>query len=210
MNYELIIFDLDGTILDTSVGICKAASKSLIKNKISFQDVDLSNLIGPPIEQSLSSLFPVLTSNQIKDISSDFRQEYQNNHLLEAKPYEGIYSLLEYLQKQGYKTAIATNKRLSYTLPLLESFRLTQYFNYIGGSDDNNKKTKSDLILEAINANSVQDYSKVLMIGDTNNDKEAAENIGVDFLGVTYGFGFKEDRCPDYAKSVSDIKSRLQ
>lgn len=201
MKYKNVLFDLDGTLLDTSEGIKEAVSytiKEMGYRKLSNEE--LSTFIGPPIQVSLVKYFGC-TADVSQRGAEIFRSYYKNTSLLKAVPYDGIFKLLKYINENGGNVAIATYKREDYALKLLKAFGFHKYCQVMHGADNFNKLSKSDIIkicldeLGGINSQS-------LYIGDTNGDLVGANESGIDFVGVTYGFGFCSNK--KYSFNTSD------
>ena len=140
-------------------------------------------------------------SNEAANI---FRDRYKNHDLLKAYPYDGILEVLQYIKSKGIKQAIATNKRQDYATDICKHFGIDKFCKPILGPDNVTSKTKADLIKDCIATTNARN---VVMIGDTNGDKQAAEIAGIDFIGVNYGFGF--DNIDGYADIPSDILKKL-
>lgn len=192
-RYRCVVFDVDGTLLDTSEGILSAVKYTIDKYGLEPLDVDImKSFIGPPIQNSFKRIYG-FEDNVIANMATTFRDRYKGDDLLLARPYEGIYEVFENLRSIGIKTAIATYKREDYALRLLKYFHFDRYTNFICGSDFEGKLKKKDIIELALKKAEVDDFSRVLMIGDSDNDAIGAAGIGSKFLGVTYGFGFKKE-----------------
>lgn len=193
MKYQAVFFDLDGTLLDTSKGIILATD--YILEKFGLAPLTLKEkkiFIGPPIQDSFQQRYN-LPMKQAWELATAWRDVYKDRFLLEAVPYEGIYDILRLCRKHGIKIGVATNKREDYTKKLLEHFGFTPFFDWIAGTDFEGKLKKADLIRLCMEKTSVSDGEKCLMVGDTEGDQKAALQAGVQFLGVTYGFGFSND-----------------
>lgn len=190
---KAIIFDLDGTLLDTSEGI-----KNSIRyvadymNLPQLEDNNLATFIGPPIYESLKKWYGLDESN-VKTATELFRNIYSTKFLFQATVYDGIPGVLNYLKAKGYLLGVATNKRYDYVNPLLDKFNLLSYFNEVQGTDFENILKKSDVIRNCIKNMGVEDNDYACMIGDTLQDYNGAMDMGVDFLGVCYGFGFSRE-----------------
>lgn len=192
-QYRCVVFDVDGTLLDTSEGILSAVRYTIDKYGLEPLDIDtIKSFIGPPIQNSFKRIYG-FEDAVIADMATTFRDRYKGEDLLLARPYDGIYEVFECLRSAGIKTAIATYKREDYALRLLKHFHFDQYTDFICGSDFEGKLKKKDIIEIALKKAKVDDYSSVLMIGDSDNDAIGAAGIGSKFLGVTYGFGFKKE-----------------
>lgn len=187
---KAIIFDLDGTLLNTSEGVKNSIRYVADSMKLSqLEDNDLDTFIGPPIYESLKKWYDLDESN-VKSATELFRDIYSTKFLFQATVYDGIPEILNYLKERGYLLGVATNKRYDYVKPLLDKFNLLTYFNEVQGTDFGNSLKKPDVIRNCINNMGVEDSDYVCMIGDTLQDYNGAVDIGIDFLGVCYGFGF--------------------
>ena len=190
-HFKCVIFDVDGTILDTSEGIFESVEYKI--KHFGFHDLtdkQLKEFIGPPIQNSFSSKYD-LHGDILQEIATVFRDRYKTYDLLKAKPYDGIYILFSELKKQDITTAIATYKRQDYATELLVKFDFDKYTNIIFGADHENKLKKKDIIELALKKAGITDYHDAVMIGDSDNDAIGANELGINFIGVTYGFGFK-------------------
>ncbi|MBQ8425593.1 MAG: HAD hydrolase-like protein [Clostridia bacterium] len=190
-KYKIAIFDLDGTLMDTSTGISKAIDYTIeTLNLRPMTDIEKKSCIGPPIQKSLKTIYNLTNEETIK-ASTIFRNLYKNEFLYYAKIYNGINELIINLNNFGIKCAIATYKREDYTIDLLKKFNILCLFDFVKGSDFDGKLTKTNIIQECINN---YDYQKedFIMIGDSVSDYKGATDLNIDFLPVTYGFGFKQ------------------
>jgi len=191
MKYRLAIFDLDGTLMDTSDGILQSVREAIkALRKPSLDEATIRTFIGPPIQWSFKEHYGI-TEEEALRMAATFRDLYANKYLLRAKPYEGIFELLKTLSDAGIRIAIATYKREDYALRLLRSFRFDSYADIIFGSDAEGKLRKSDIIKKCIAKAGITDLSSVVMVGDTWHDAAGAAELGISFIGVTYGFGFR-------------------
>lgn len=192
MGQKLVIFDVDGTLLDTSDGII--ASVEYVLEKYHLPEVSqeiLESFIGPPVQDSFQRVFGV-NEEQKNEMAETFRNQYKDNDLLKAVPYEGVHTLLQNLSGSGSKLAIATFKRQDYAETIVKHFGLDRYVPVICGSDFAGRLKKKDIIAEAVLKTGIKDLSQVVMIGDTELDCEGARNQGIKFIGVTYGYGYNK------------------
>lgn len=193
-TYDIAIFDLDGTLLDTSEGVINSVKYVIKEMRLPMPSKEvLSSFIGPPISESLLSVFG-LPSEDIQYGTELFRNHYKDIDLLKATPYKGIYEVFERLLKIGIIPAVATYKRQDYTTRLLHHFNFHQYTNILYGSDFEGKLKKKDIIVKCIEKSGIDNYQRAVMIGDTVYDAIGAQELSIDFIGVTYGFGFKTDK----------------
>ncbi len=201
-KYDLAVFDLDGTVLDTTEGVLAAVKYTIQEFGLEMpSEGKLRSFIGPPIQESFAKEYN-LSDDVIEKMAETFRERYKNFELFRASPYKNIYDLLRQLKRNGIESAIATYKRESYALPLLSHYHFNDYMISMHGSDDANQLRKQDIIQLCIGDAEILDVRRVVMIGDTVHDAVGAEKIGADFIGVTYGFGFKSK---EEAKTIKTI-----
>ncbi len=194
MSYDIkaVLFDLDGTVLDTSEGILVSIKDTINHLGLTMlPDEKLYKFIGPPIEWSFEEHLG-LTGEKNKEACAYFRDRYSNHNLLLATPYEGMFDFLKFLKDRGIPTGIATYKKDDYAKKLLCYYDFDKYCDVMYGSDYENKLKKADIINLCIKDLGVTDNSKVLMVGDSKHDATGAANIGTLFAGVSFGFGFGE------------------
>ena len=190
-QYKCVIFDVDGTLLDTSEGMLSAVRYTIQKFGLEpLDEATIKSFIGPPIQHSFQRIYG-FPDPVIAEMASVFRDRYKDKDLLLAKAYDGIFDVLDYLRRSGIAIAIATYKREDYAARLLNAFGFDRYTALIFGSDFEGKLRKKDIIELALKEAGITDHSQALMVGDSDNDAIGAAEIGTDFLGVTYGFGFK-------------------
>ena len=215
-NYNYAIFDLDGTLLDTSQGVISAAVQAMKDYKKEVPDnTTLKKIIGPPMQVSFKNMFG-LTDTEAMQMADLFRNYYKtDNYLFQAIPYEGIYDVFSSLNASGINIGVATYKREDYAIKLLHKNKFDKYTQYMYGSDFAGKLKKKDIIELCLKEMGCLDYSKAVYIGDSDSDGSAANLVGVDFIAVNYGFGFsKNDDSKKYnpigiAEKCMDIKDIL-
>ena len=212
-RFELILFDLDGTVFDTAETILNSL-KATVNNaglrKLTQEEID--TYIGPPIIDSLHRYYPELSDEEIDNLTKQYRKYYIDHELLNAKPFKHIPEVITTLKKNGYKIGLATYKLMKCVTPLFEHHNMTKYFDTLRGSINEKGLTKTDIMRLAIEDCKVKDYEKVCMIGDTEHDLRGAINLNVYFIGVNYGAGFKglTDEEKNYKKCIGFIDDANQ
>jgi len=190
-QYKLVIFDLDGTLLDTSVGIINSVEYTIKKMGYkTLSQEELRLFVGPRIQDSLEKVYGI-QGEELSMVANIFRNRYKEGDVFLANPYEGMETLLKRMKSKGVHIAVATNKRQDFADALLEKQGFLKYIELVCGTDMQGKLKKEDLINRCINAFSECNSQNTIMIGDSSYDAEAAEKAGVDFVGVTYGFEFE-------------------
>lgn len=188
-KYKAVVFDVDGTLLDTTEGIAAAVEYAIAEAGLTpLTPQEIRTFIGPPIQQSFHRTYGI-EDEKLQELVTSFRNRYKESELLKAQPYEGIYETLSSLQNAGIKIAVATYKRQDYAEILLKHFGFDQYTNIIYGADHANKLKKADIIRKCLKDMKC-DVATTVMIGDSSYDALGAAQAGMDFIGVTYGFGF--------------------
>ncbi len=206
MKYAVLVWDVDGTLLNTLEGLVSAYQYTIAKLNLPEKSYhEISSFIGPTPQTIFISKFG-LSEIEAQKAADIFRERYKNVDLLKAEPYPNMLSILENLSKRGYKQAVATNKRQDYAVDICKHFGLDKYCQPIYGADNFNKLSKAELIKKCLKDLEVIG-NQAIMIGDTLGDKTAAEQAGIDFLGVNYGFGFRN--VEGYANSPSEIPDLL-
>ena len=188
-----VIFDLDGTLLDTSEGIIESAKYAI--QQMGYKELEYDTMltfVGPPIQNSFRKHYGC-TEEEAQKAAHIFREYYTNKSLLLAKPYDGIYELCELLMSKGIKMAVATYKREDYALTLLKHFGFDRYCDPIHGADNNNVLKKEDIVHVCLQEMGAAKNDSIL-VGDTDHDATGAVKAETSFIAVTYGFGFKAEK----------------
>lgn len=184
-----IIFDLDGTLLDTAEGVLASVRYTTdAMGYLPLSDEVMHTFIGPPVKRSLIAAYGI-SEAEADRATEIFRDRYKNTDLFKAHPYPGIMELLPRLKQKGFLMGVATLKREDYACTLLEHFGIDRYCDSICGSDFASQMQKKDVLSKCLAALELPP-KKALLIGDTASDGDGAGEAGVPFLAVTYGFGF--------------------
>ena len=209
MRYKAVIFDLDGTLLDTTEGVLESAihtAKIFGYPELPYET--MLQFVGPPIQDSFIRHYH-FSIEEAQKAANLFRDYYKEKSLFKAVPYEGIFQICEQLKANNIIQAVATYKREDYAIDLLKHFGFDVYFDIIHGADNHNILSKSDIIELCIKETSFSKNDCVL-VGDTIHDANGAKKSGIDFIAVTYGFGFQpnEDIPTNYV-AVADNPNDL-
>ena len=186
-----VIFDLDGTLLDTKAGIFESiayAVQQLGYPALSAQKME--TFLGPPLPDSFVRNYGC-SEEEAQRAAGVFREYYQAGAMLHAKPYRGMYALCTRLKRNGIRMAVATYKREDYALTLLRHFGFDRWCSPMHGADPENRLKKEDII-RMCQAEMGADAENCVLIGDTVHDAAGALRAGTPFLAVTYGFGFRK------------------
>lgn len=189
-QYELILFDLDGTLLDTSPGIFN--SVRFAEQQLGFSpipDAQLHVFVGPPPKQMYQKVYGVDEDTALK--ATGFHRQYSREKAIyEATVYPGMEETLKTLKEQGFKLAVATLKGQKIAEKVLQIHGLSDFFDSIVGMDEAESFTKCKTIQVAMEKTNTS--GNALMVGDSEYDYIGACEAGVDFVGAAYGFGINE------------------
>jgi len=206
MRYAAVIFDLDGTLIDSSEGIANAAEEAIrILGYPEMPREELISYIGPPIGNSVIARYGY-DENELKRFNSVFRGLYKDKYLMKASIYPGVMDLLRDLKGKAF-VGIATNKRVDYTKTLLDHLGISRLCDDVQALDMEGKLNKKDLVENSIKASGIKDSGKIVVIGDTRSDESAAKECGANFIGVTYGFGLKKKEDITYGRAAGSVQS---
>ena len=209
MKQKHILFDLDGTIVRSDLGITKGVQKSLEHFGIYEELDDLKKFVGPPMVESYTNFYG-FSLEQYKEALDVFHDYYRTVGIFECELYEGIEEMIESLSKE-YKLYVATSKPEREAKRVIEHFGLDKYFTFVGGSDgDFNTKraTKTAVIEYVLETNKIMDRGFAIMVGDKSHDIVGAGNAGLKSIGVLYGYGSLEEfEGANYiVKNVEDLR----
>lgn len=211
MKYTTVLFDLDGTLTKSGIGIKRSfeyALKTLFPDK-SWEDSLYDGIVGPPLSYSFKTFFGLDEETSQKAILL-YRERYSTVGLFENELYDGVEDMLKKLYEKGIYIALATSKPYDFAVKILEHFNIKQYFSFIGGATMDGKiSSKTDVLLHTLNNIEEKSLKSILMVGDKHHDLEGAHNVGVDCVGVLYGYGTEAEllACPHryIANSAKDI-----
>lgn len=212
MKYKNLLFDLDGTITDSTEGIVNSIKYAL--SKLDFSDYDenvLKKFIGPPLTDSYKKYFG-MNDKEASDGLFFFREYFEKRGMYENRLYPKTDDLLKSLNEYGYKIFLATSKPKLYAEKILKYFDIHKYFYCVCGCPmKEDGITKTDIIKSALMHAKAENLSDSVMIGDTKYDILGAKNCQIDSIAVLYGIGEEYELCDATykVKSVSDLKKLL-
>ena len=197
-KYKLVIFDLDGTLLNTIGDIHNAINYALKKNKLNQIEIEdatrfIGNGVKVLIQRTLEYLNVNIDENQelYKTVLEDYMMMYSKASNIRTVPYEGIEGVLSYLKKEGVKLSVLTNKPHNDAVKIVEQY-FPGVFDYILGAKEGiGIKPEPDGALKIMEKLGVQ-KEEVLFVGDSDVDIITARNAGVDSIGCLYGYRDKK------------------
>ncbi|EGW40706.1 HAD hydrolase-like protein [Desulfosporosinus sp. OT] len=215
MHYDVLLWDLDGTLTDPKVGVTLSVQYALNRLGYPLGEVDdLDWIIGPPLKESFRTLLQTTDETLLNRAITIYRERYREIGLYENTVYPGIPELLSQLVVKGCKHLLATSKPKVFAEKILQHFSLDSYFSVIMGSELNGQFVEKDvLIAEVLKKVPAGSQSKTVMIGDRRYDVQGARANGIDVISVGYGYGTIEElsvASPDFiVQSVRDLEKLL-
>jgi len=187
---DIILFDLDGTISDSKIGILKSFQYALKHFDINVENLDdLTKFIGPPIRPAFKNFYGFDDASAEKAVEK-YRERYLPIGVYETTIYAGIDIMLQRLKEAGKTLIIATSKPTIQANTVLSHLNVGKYFTYVSGAEMNgDRSSKEEVIQYALAQNNITDMSRCIMVGDREHDIIGAKKFGITSVGVLYGYG---------------------
>ncbi|WP_409439621.1 HAD family hydrolase [Psychromonas sp. GE-S-Ul-11] len=187
MKYQLIIFDWDGTLMDSldKIVLCMQQAAQKVAIPVPSEEA-VKHIIGLSLEKAAEQLFPALPYGKQQALVDAYRDQYHANQHIDTPFYNGISELLINLQQRGYLLAVATGKGRVGLDRMIAKTNTSTLFNATVCADEANSKPDPLMIRQLLDKLSIS-ADQAIMIGDSIYDLEMAANAGVDSLGVSYG-----------------------
>ena len=197
LKYKYLLFDLDGTITDSFDSVVNSFIHALSCFGVNVTDKSiLRPVLGPPLKDSFMNLFGFDEEKAEKAVEK-YRERYAIYNTVENRLYDGMDIVLHKLCKMGYKLVLATSKPEEYAVKILKHFNIYEcFYDVCGASFDESRSEKEDVLKHLLKKNNIRNMKDVVMIGDRKYDLGAAHTLGMDAIGVLYGYG-------DYAELSS-------
>lgn len=194
MHYDAILFDVDGTLIDSAPGILNTLEEVFQEMGVSVAREELKRYIGPPLRKSFGEHFS--EPEKIEEATELYRESYARKGRHEGDAYPGVPEMLRRLKDAGLTLCTATCKPVDVVTPILEEKGLAPYFDFIGGASmDESRDNKTDVIRYVL-AQPVMQGKRVLMVGDRCDDMQGAANCHLDAAAALYGYGSKGELAP--------------
>ena len=192
-KYDVIAFDLDGTLTDPEAGLVEGFIYAFKKMGVTdYGDREsLRRFIGPSLYVVWQEEFG-FNEETVVDAIEKFREYYNIYGWWDNKVYPGIFDMLEELRASGKTIILATSKPEGTAIKIMKLFGLDEYFNFMGGAAGDNRDHKWQVLeysLKAVGA----DPDKAILVGDRIYDAEGAKKCGIDSLGVRWGHGSQKE-----------------
>ena len=214
MKYPLVIFDLDGTILDTLGDLHASANAALSAFSMPGRSLaEVRAFVGNGIRRLIELIVPENTPPEIIDsVQQTFSAHYKQHCSDRTRPYDGINELICELRRSGCRTAVVSNKDDSAVRALCETHFPGLFDAVVGSREGVRKKPAPDSVNEVL-ATLGFSREEAVYVGDSEVDLETAKNAGMKLITVTWGFRDEDQLrrigCGDIAVTVGELRSRL-
>lgn len=206
-NFDTLLFDLDGTLTDSTEGIVRCLEYALERMGFDIPK-DTNKFLGPPLYRSFAE-FCGMNEEQVNEAVRIFRERYSTVGLFENRVYEGVPEMLKRLRDGGKRIMVATSKPEVYAVRIFDRFGLSQFFEIVGGANINGTRNDKDEVIEyVLEKAGISDRSSVLMIGDRRQDVLGAHKTGLKCMGILWGFGSIEELTEAGADFIAETPEK--
>lgn len=187
MKYPLIIFDWDGTLMDSinKIVVCMQAA-ALQENQLQPSTQNIRNIIGLSLQTAMEKLFPSLSHSEHVSLVEAYRHQYKLHEHVNTYMYKGVVDFLTSLKSKGYTLAVATGKGREGLDQMLEKSNTAHLFSATVCADEANSKP-DPLMISMLLAELDMATEQAIMVGDSSYDLDMARNAGIKSIGVSYG-----------------------
>lgn len=207
---KAVLFDLDGTLIDSFEGIAKSAQYALRRFGINEENLEnLRPFVGPPLVESFQKWYG-LSKEQAIEATDIYRERYRPIGILECSLYPGVEECIRTLKAEDYQIGMASSKPEEFCRRILEHFGLLDLFDdVVGATFDRRIDTKEEVLNEVLRRWSDIPKDQMCLIGDTMFDLVGAKKIGIDCIAVSYGFGDAKEMLQNGAVAICDRMADL-
>lgn len=211
MSYKAVLFDMDGTLLDTLEDLCDSTNHALAQMGYPLRGIEeIRRFIGNGAEKQIRRAVPEGTSEgKIMETLAAFRAYYQDHCQIKTKVYDGLLDVLSELKEKGVKMAVVSNKPDAAVKKLSREYFGDRLDYAVGPSDGVRCKPYPDMAEEALKALGVEKKDAVF-VGDSEVDVQTGMNAGLDVIAVSWGFRSREVVIEAGAKMIADDASELE
>ena len=203
-SQKLVIFDMDGTLVDSSLTIVNAIN--YVRSKLDLSALEEKLILTKVNDPELNpALFFYETENFSEEQEAWFSEYYTNNHEKELRLYDGIEEFLKTLKAKGYLMAVATNAYRGSTLESLGHLNILDYFSSIACYDDVGRGKPAPDMLEKNLEETKIEVQNAIFVGDSERDLMAANTMKMSYIMINWGFSDYEDAI----HSVETLKEKI-
>lgn len=211
LQYDAVLFDVDGTLLDSAPGILLTLREVFHEMGTDVSGVDLMRYVGPPLRRTFGEYYT--DPAEIERATDLYRDSYAARGSHACKPYPGAADMLRRLKAAGLTLCTATSKPTVVVTPILREQGLAELFDVIGGASEDKSRDTKAAVIRYVLAQPPLRGKRVLMVGDRYDDMRGAAECGIDAAAVLYGYGSRAELEPFgpvlYAESCGRLADLL-
>ena len=192
-TFDAVLFDLDGTLIDSAPGILATFKKTFETFGLAVDEQRLRPFLGPPLRSSMAQLLP---QSRVEQAVETYRELYKIHGLDGCAPYEGVPEMLRMLRQAGFAVCVATSKPRPVALRVLRHFGLEQAFDYIGGASMDASLDTKTAVMQLVLGQPQLAGRRSVMVGDRENDMQGARDCALPAVGALYGYGSAQELAP--------------
>jgi len=204
-RFESVLFDLDGTLTDPRVAITASMAHALAELGAPVPPIEaLVACIGPPLRQNFGRLLGPDRAHLVERAADIYLRRYALEGVRETRAYPGIDAMLRRIRSSGASPYLATSKFVDHAEDVLTAFSLRQHFEGVFGSARDGSMADKSELLRFILAKTATRAARAVMIGDREHDIVGGKANGILTIGVTYGFGSRQELEQAGADAICD------
>lgn len=205
-----LLFDLDGTIIDSLPGIRASLVYAIRQQGHSIdENIDISGLIGPPMDMIVRTLLAPYGDDRIAETVNIYRKHYGQYGLYDSVPYERMISILTHLKNEKHKLFVVTSKRQRFADIILDDLNIRPFFIDVMGTPEDGSMDNKSVLLSSIIYKHGLDEKDTVMIGDRKDDIISAHNNKLLAIGVLWGYGSFDELSSNHADYICKSPDEL-
>ena len=186
-KYKAIIFDWDGTLVDSTARIVDAMQMAIVENAMPvLTDHAIQQIIGLGLPEALKVLWPDITAAQSLQMQKSYVANFSHHSNIDVDFFAQAHEIFEQLKQLGYILAVATGKTRRGLDEMLDGMDVRDVFDITRCADETASKPSPIMLQQILNELKIT-HSQALMVGDTSFDLDMARNINMDSIGMTHG-----------------------
>lgn len=208
MPFQTLLFDLDGTVTDSALGVTRSFAYALDCFGIREDPANLFKVVGPPLHVSFMEFYGFSKEDAFRAVDK-YREYYREKGIFECRLYDGVRELLTALKASGKELLIASSKPEYFVKQILENFGIADLFDFAAGSLLDGGRTDKAEVVDYALSHARGKIGGTVMIGDRCFDVEGGHAEGLPVIGVTWGYGSRQELKEAGADFLADSPDEL-